>query len=479
MGFMIRKIAKKEFIEMCRDERFRFVGGFVLVLLITTMLAGWSHYRSVTAEREVARNFDEQQWLMQPPRNPHSAAHFGKYAFKPITPISFLDNGVNSYLGIAVWLEAHYQNPFRYRPVEDSTVVQRFGELTAAVVLQLLLPLVIILLTFSTFAGERESGTLRQLLSVGVAPHNLFFGKALGVAAALLFLIVPATIIGVIALALLTTGTSADGLSNSAGRFAFMMVSYLLYLFAFLAIGLAVSAYFRKSQIALLVLFAFWIFNCLLLPRVAADTAQKVYPTMSSIEFWERITTDMNQGIDGHNPRGKRLEEAKQALLAKYGVARVEDLPINFVGWSLQQSEEYGNRVFDLRYGELWETIKKQNQIFQLSSVFAPLPAIKSISMSMAGTDFDHHRHFSIEAENYRRMINKILNEDYMNNSRTGDTNYVADSKLWQSIPQFQYQLPDATWAIRTQILPFTILILWAFGALCLAVFAVKKVRPE
>ncbi len=177
MGFMIRKIAKKEFIEMCRDERFRFVGGFVLVLLITTMLAGWSHYRSVTAEREAARNFDEQQWLMQPPRNPHSAAHFGKYAFKPITPISFLDNGVNSYLGIAVWLEAHYQNPFRYRPVEDSTVVQRFGELTAAVVLQLLLPLVIILLTFSTFAGERESGTLRQLLSVGVAPHNLFSVK--------------------------------------------------------------------------------------------------------------------------------------------------------------------------------------------------------------------------------------------------------------------------------------------------------------
>jgi ABC-2 type transport system permease protein len=43
-----------------------------------------------------------------------------------------------------------------------------FGELTGATVLQLLVPLLIVMLSFDALAGERESGTLRQLMSLGV-----------------------------------------------------------------------------------------------------------------------------------------------------------------------------------------------------------------------------------------------------------------------------------------------------------------------
>ncbi len=474
---MIYKIAKKEFTEMRRDGRFRFVGGFILILLVATLLAGWSNYRKASAEQAAARATDETQWQNQGARNPHSAAHFGKYAFKPRSAVSLLDNGVNSYLGVAVWLEAHYQNPFRFRPAEDSTVVQRFGELTAVVVLQLLIPLIIILLTFSTFAGERESGTLRQLLSLGIDRKTLAFGKALGISGALMALLVPAAIIGTLALALAASGTSADGVSSSFARFAVIVASYLLYFTIFLAISLAVSARFRTAQTALLVLFAFWIFNGLFVPRVAADVAQKIYPAISSTEFWEAVDGDMKEGIDGHDPANKRTEEAKQQLLAQYGVTRVEDLPINFSGWSLQQGEEYGNKVYDKRYGELWRTFENQNRFYNLSSVFAPLLSVKSISMSMAGTDFAHHRHFASEAETYRRVINKMMNEDYMNNSRTGNTAYTANENLWNSIPPFGYDLPAASWALKTQILPLVMLFLWTFAAVGLATFAVNRVR--
>ena len=98
---------------------------------------------------------------------------------------SLVDTGIDPYVGVAAWLEAHKQNEFKYRPAQDRTAVQRFGELTAAEVLQVLLPLFIVLMTFSAFSGEREQGTLRQLLSLGVRPRELLAGKALGVAAAL------------------------------------------------------------------------------------------------------------------------------------------------------------------------------------------------------------------------------------------------------------------------------------------------------
>lgn len=474
---MIAKIAKKEFVEMWRDGRFRFVGAFVLILLVATLLAGWSNYRKATTEQRAAQTTDESQWQNQGARNPHSAAHFGKYAFKPRTPVSLLDNGVNSYLGVAVWLEAHYQNPFRYRPAEDSTVVQRFGELTAVVVLQLLIPLFIILLAFPAFAGERESGTLRQLLSLGVDRKTLACGKALGVAGALAVLLVPAAIIGTAALAMAASASSGDGASSSFGRFAVIVVSYLLYFTIFLAVSLAVSARFKTAQMALLVLFGFWIFNGLFVPRVAADVAQKVYRSPSSSEFWKNTSKDLKDGIDGHDPQNKRTEEAKKQLLAQYGVQKVEDLPINFSGWSLNQGEEYAARVYDKHYSALWQTFENQNRFYNMSSAFAPLLSVKSVSMSMAGTDFPHHRHFASEAEQYRRLVNRMMNEDYMNNSRTGDTNYLANEKLWRSVPQFQYELPTTDWALQTQILPLSMLLLWTLLAIGLAIVAVKRVR--
>jgi ABC-2 type transport system permease protein len=57
------------------------------------------------------------------------------YAFKPRLPLSFVDTGMDSFTGAAIWGEAHYQNPSRFRPAEDGTALQRFGELTAALVL--------------------------------------------------------------------------------------------------------------------------------------------------------------------------------------------------------------------------------------------------------------------------------------------------------------------------------------------------------
>src|SRR4029450_6815884 len=105
--------------------------------------------------------------------------------------------GVDPYVGVAVYLEAHKQNEFKFRPAQDAaTSIQRFGELTAAVVLQVLIPLLIILFAFSAFAVEREQGALRQVLSLGVERPRLAMGKTVGVAAALAAVLIPATLIG-------------------------------------------------------------------------------------------------------------------------------------------------------------------------------------------------------------------------------------------------------------------------------------------
>ena len=81
----------------------------------------------------------------------------------------------------------------------------------------MLLPLFIVLMTFSAFSGEREQGTLRQVLSLGVSRRALAIGKALGIAGTIGLVLLPATILGVAALALTTDGGYLAGDPSRAG----------------------------------------------------------------------------------------------------------------------------------------------------------------------------------------------------------------------------------------------------------------------
>lgn len=473
---MIIRIARKELTEMLRDGRFRWAAAIVFALLLAAVVMGGSHYRDVKRQHDLAQAETREQWLGQPAKNPHSAAHYGIYAFKPKLLPALLDRGVDGFTGQSVWLEAHKQNEFKFKPAQDSTAVGRFGELTAATVMQLLLPLLIVLLSFSAFAGEREAGTLRQLLSLGVRKTDLARGKALGIASALGALIVPATILGVIALAL----TSENGmLASNAPRMAWMFAGYLLYFGVFIGAALAVSARARSSQMALVVLLAFWIVNGLIAPRAIADVAKRAYPTPSAFAFQQAIDREMKNGPDGHDTEDKRAEALKQKAMKQYGVNRLEALPVNFAGLSLQESEEHGNLVFDKHYGELWNRFERQNRLKQLAGAVAPMLAIQSVSMGLAGTDFAHHRDFAAAAERYRRLLVKKMNDDMTFNAGKLDYSYLAQPAVWQSVEDFDYDAPTAVWALRNQSASLGLLALWFVAAAAAALIFTAKIKAD
>jgi ABC-2 type transport system permease protein len=389
---MVKRIARKEFTEMLRDGRFRWAGAIVLALLLASMVMGARHHREVKRQHDLAQAETRDQWLRQPAKNPHSAAHYGIYAFKPKMLPAMLDRGVDPFTGQAVWLEAHKQNEFKFRPAQDSTAVQRFGELTAATVMQLLIPLLIVLLSFSAFAGEREQGTLRQLLSLGVKKTDLAWGKALGIAGALGALIVPAAIIGVVALALTSETGPAATMAASASRMAVMFVSYLLYFGVFIGVSLAVLARAPSSRLALVALLAFWIVNGLIAPRAVADIAKRVYPTPSAFAFQQAIDREMQGGPDGHDTADKRAEALKQRVLKQYGVDKLEALPVSFAGVSLQEGEEHGNVIFDKHYSALWNQFERQNRLKQTAAIFAPMPARRPYALGDRSLVRNHHR---------------------------------------------------------------------------------------
>lgn len=464
---MIATIARKEFIELFRDGRFRWAAAIVLALLVTALVAGAYYQLDLVKQQRAAQASEQARWYEQGSKNPHSAAHYGLYAFKPRLSPAFLDPGVEPYTGIAVWLEAHKQNEMIFRPSEDATVAQRFGDLTVALVLQIVLPLVIIMLGFSAFAGERERGTLRQLLSVGLRTQDLVTGKILGSAAALALIAAPAVMLAAAALALI-------GPAGGELRFMLLAVAYLLYLGMFLFLTLAVSARSSSSRLALVVLLAFWAVNCLLAPRVMSDYAAEIHPLPEFVAFKARLQAAL------HDPAGPSImmKNRTAELLQKYGVTREQDLPVNLAGLSLQVGEDYGYEVFGKFDNELYEPMEAQVRLLQRAAVLFPQLGIQAISMGFAGTDLAQHRDFARAAEDHRRAELKIINDDILEHPVKGGDVHLGDRELWAKVPAFQYQPPAIGWVLSNHALTFVFLVVWFGLAAFFAWTGAGKLRP-
>ena len=173
-------IAVKDATEIWRDGRFRWAAGLLLILLIAAVAGGVHNQSQIARQHADAQQAERDVWLDKGDMNPHAAAHYGAFVFKPVQPLSAIDPGLDPFVGVFVFLEAHKQQLARHRPIEDATPTRRLGQLTPASAALVLLPLLVVALTFSSFAGERDQGTLRPLLAMGISRRSLLAGKAIG-----------------------------------------------------------------------------------------------------------------------------------------------------------------------------------------------------------------------------------------------------------------------------------------------------------
>lgn len=465
---MIRTIAAKEFLEMIRDGRFRIAGGAMLLLLVGALLVGWRAAREVREQHADATRTTRDHWVNQPPKNPHSAAHYGIYAFKPKPALAFVDEGIDPFTGVAVYLEAHTQNEFSNRPAADASVLQRFAGLTGATVLQVLVPLLIVVLTAGTIAAEREQGTLRQLLSLGVPPTRLAIGKMVGGGAALLSLLIPAAIVGA------TTLAVGSSLGQSAGRFALIVAVYLAYFLVWMGLSFAVSARAPSTRSALVVLLGLWMINSLLVPRASTDLARRLYPVPSTLEFQQAVARAHEMDEFGRTYAEYEAEVERQ-VLAQYGVDSVSQLPVSFAGIRLDASERWSDRVFDRHYGRLWDIFAAQEQLRSRIGMAFPFLALRGVSQALAGTDLHHHRAFSEAAERYRRYLVKTMNDELTAHGAGKDFQYTSDVAAWRKVEPFEYDLPAVGFVWEERAAEFATLGAWMALAMALGLGSARR----
>jgi ABC-2 type transport system permease protein len=323
-------------------------------------------------------------------------------------------------------------------------------------------------LGFATVAGERESGTLRQLLGTGVSPSALVLGKAAGLVGVLALVLVPTVAIGALAI---SWSSVTEVWESDTSRTVWLMAAYLLWATLWVGLTVTVSMVSRTTRLALVTLLAIWMGSVLVAPRAVLEVAARLHPTPSATSFERAMAADLADRTEVE----RRLDERRRELFALHGVSSQAAVP-GFAGISFQEGEEYANGVFDRHYGPLHDTFERQNRLAQWAGFLAPSLAIRSLSMGLAGSDFAHHRHFATAAEAYRRDLQRALNADIAMHQQPGQT-YLADAALWASIPDFNYRAPGVGWVFGRQVPALMALGTWVLCLSAALLWAARRVQ--
>lgn len=459
----VRRLAANEWRMMRRSRVAQLAVIMLLALSLIATLTSIAHRDSSDALRARFQAQADKEFDGQPARHPHRMVHYGHFVFRPLPPLAAFDPGVDAFTGSTIFLEGHRQNSANFGDVRQSSLLARFGQLTPAFVLQVLAPLVLIFVGFGAVARERETGTLRLLKAHGLTARSLIAGKtlALGGVAALMLLPAVASLIWLVA---------AEGAPVAAATV--LGLGYALYL-ALWVIGIVVvSSIVRDARSALMSLLGIWTLTTILVPRIAPDIALAAAPLPTRLETDIAIQRDLHRIGDSHNPDDPHFAAFKAQTLKQYGVAKVEDLPLNFNGLLAIEGERLTSSLFDKYTAEQFAQQHQQSAIATTFGLASPAIGLRSLSMAVSGTDLEGHRRFLQQAEAYRFTIIQRLNQlqaeavTYADDtSRSTDPQAARrvriNPKHWHDVPDFTYRHASLSEKMQAALPGAAILCFW------------------
>jgi ABC-2 type transport system permease protein len=438
-------------------KRNRLLTGLTVLFLTLNLITGWlgrSHQQDMTKAIETASERVRSAWDHQRDKNPHSAAHFGTYVFKPVSALWFFDRGIDRYVGVSLFLEGHRQNDLQFRPIQDETSLGRHIELSPAFFLTYLMPLIVILATVGSISGEREGQTLPFVFSLVDRRRWI---RAKWFASAVMAAVLIAMTFGVFTLILASTGgTWAD--------FALILVLtfvYLLYALVFVTLTMLVSAWSRTTSMAFSVSVSLWVVLSFLIPRLIGIWAEHRIPVPTPTEFKAALSRDLLEGVDGHNPFSDTSKQLLEETLAAHGVQTVGELPFNWNGFIMQEGEKHESAVYERHINGLQSLHEAQTDVHRAMMWVSPVGAVRLMSMDATRTGIRETYRFRSEAEQYRVRLVGELNHDLMHHFEYGDWQGTRSGEFFSRNVSFDYPAEPTSSVLRSILRPFLGLGVW------------------
>lgn len=250
---MIWALARKELLTNLLTMRLGITLLFAVGLVSLTAVIGSLDFSQRVADydetvREVRG--DLEQATIYADVGPHVVA-------RP-DPLSIFSRGVDKNAGQFVWIGVDWIGASMGRLGNGGNFMMRtFVEIDFVAVVQLLLSFLAIVLGFDGICGERQAGTLRQLLANPVPRGSVIWSKLIGGSVSLC---VPVVVAFGLAVAIVSANRDVALSASEWPRLVLLLVVSCVFLVQVYAMSLAVSTHTRNPATSLVICLFAWLF---------------------------------------------------------------------------------------------------------------------------------------------------------------------------------------------------------------------------
>jgi ABC-type transport system involved in multi-copper enzyme maturation permease subunit len=221
------------------------------------------------------------------------AVEMRNYLFQPVQN-SFIEDAGSKYIPNTITYNAYNVFNYSVSRISGNPYMYLSQDLNWSFIVTIILSFAILLLSFDSISGERESHTLSLVLSNSVPRSVLFTGKFISITVTGFLMTVPGYIISL--LILIVSGTVS---ASSAFLFESVMfiTASILFISCIAALGLFCSALTHSSNISLLVSLTLWSLFLIFSPNLAVFSAENLF----SIKDSETIQREIESSKDAVN----------------------------------------------------------------------------------------------------------------------------------------------------------------------------------
>jgi ABC-type transport system involved in multi-copper enzyme maturation permease subunit len=401
---VFKALFAKELREAFASRRFWAILVLSLILIPLGVEVGLKDYQTrLQNYREAVRIYQEGTKKVQ-----DVLYKEGAKAFAPPAPLSFLSLGLELVLpNVAETPSGRVDPPVVMRlgnnQSRDNLYEFFYGPLDLVFIVAVVMSLLAIILTYGAIAGEKEQGTLAQVLSNAVPRAQIILAKA---AASAVVLIVP-FLMGV-TLSLTLMEIQGGWISATAGAWTSVglgvLVSVLLIGF-FANLGLFVSALTKQVVPALVALLLAWVFLYGVYPRLSAAAAQIISPAPPDAQ----VALEKGQ-------IKRDIEKERDAEIDKVAQAMPEDFKSAAYKEGEKKQRELHDR-YQARLEERWGTIDRDTEVRRgarnaLTANIARLSPVSSFVRPMAElgrTGWLAYGQFQRQVSRYEEVLNREI----------------------------------------------------------------------
>jgi len=428
-------LVRKELLGHLTTFRLAAALAFTVVLTsLTTFIGSLDYERNMAAyEREARRVREDLEkatvWAQVFPR-----------IVVPPQPLSILCRGTLGAAGRTMIVEVGRIQVASWPLTEsvDSQVIKSLAQIDFATAVALLLSFLAIVLGFDGISGERESGTLLQILAHPVPRSRLLAAKLAGGSLALW---VPFAVAFTLSLLIIHTTGDVALSGDDWVRLALFFLLTCLFLTEVYALSLLVSCLVRRSETALIVCLLAWLMGGVGYMSVLPSAARHIIaepPYQEYQDQLEELDEELEESLAAWEERHPSPGEAYLKGLERDGRRRYAH-PKGYEWLARRQAFELEKRLelADRRYRLLWanhEPLAREAYLVDDGSILSPLTNYQVLSYYLARSSLDDSFYMARAGRQYRQTFLDFLR----GRNAFGDRRWFTDDP-----PDQEPLLPD------------------------------------